>query len=231
MYKKLYTDYMFSTKRSILLPCLISVILLFTGCQTNRNSVPQNLSWSDISIDEIYNEASLEAFEQPKFRGLVQRDYVGKPESAIGATTSYGGFTQINGYIEQVSIFWVEPPDTERPGPPGDIAWLEFVLLELHAFPKADVDANCYVLIDLEKYWFSELEDYLLFETEDYYIYDLMFFHSEKNYEEYIREVLQPFLDQGIEDNPEYLEDDYIQMMHDLRGWLIERLQQDYPIQ
>ena len=84
-------------------------------------------------------------------------------------------------------------------------------------------------MIEHEKYRFKELKDYLLFETDELYVYDLMFFGSAQNFEDYISEAMQPVLE-NTEDNPEYLEDDYIQVMIDLRSWLIDRLQTDFPI-
>ena len=165
-------------------------------------------------------------FSQPKYRGIVQYDYIGQPEAAIGAKTIAGGFTQICGQIEYQDI-WDSEGTAE--GPPGDIHWLTYPLLELRAFPKDDVKENCYVMIGHDKYRFKELKDYLLFETKDLYVYDLMFFGSEQAYEDDIRDALQSTLEAGVKDNPEYLMDDYIQVMLDLRQWLIEQIKADYP--
>ena len=207
----------------------ISVVfcILLAGCQSDRVSNPQSLTQNEISIEDMYNEASFDVFMQSKYRGIVQYDYVGQPEAAIGAKTISGGFTQICGQIEYLDIW--DPSGTAE-GPPGDINWLTYPLLELRAFPKEDVKENCYVMIGLEKYRFKELQDFMIFETENLCIYDLMFFDSEQTYEDYIRKTLQPMLDTRLEDNPEFSEDDYIQLMIDLRSWLIDRLQTDFPI-
>ncbi len=211
--------------KTLFVICMM-LCFMFVGCQSDRETRSVSLKELGISLQALYEDTAYKVFPVPKFAGLFHKDtYTDSMNPNKEATLGYGTYTELYSYVE------IRFYDENTVGaPPGEIGVLPCLLFDLRAYPIDDIEDNCIVRLNGKTYRIKELEPFQLCQIENHIVYDFKEFDKEIPFSEYAQDKLSADLMANTEDNPEYLEYDYVKLQVDVRNWLIEQIKQDYPI-